>query len=61
MRCAATVTKQATYFRNRNHDPQDLQCNREAVKLGMCGQHYARAYAAHRRVLARILAIPPHD
>ena len=59
MRCSATVTKQATYFRNRHHDPADMRCTRDAVKHNLCGQHYRVARAAHDRVLARILAIPP--
>ena len=60
MRCSAEINRSSLRWRDRN-SPTDPQCQREAVKLGMCGQHYAVAYAAHRRVLARILAIPPRD
>ena len=58
MRCSVEVNKQALRIRDRE-SPTDPQCQREAVKRGLCGQHYAHAYRDHLRILARILAIPP--
>ena len=61
MRCSATIQTRAGQGFYRGKQDPDHQCKRQAVKLGMCGQHYAVAYAAHQRVLNRILAIPPRD
>lgn len=63
MRCTATVTEHALHLRSRDSE-QDPQCHRSAKIGGLCRQHaaaHAQAVAAHHRVLARILAIPPRD
>ena len=60
MRCQAEVSPSALRIRDRE-SPTEPQCQREAVRYGLCQQHYAPLRAEHDRVVARILAIPPRD
>lgn len=66
MRCTATVTGHSVDIRSWRDPDQTPQCRRQAVTEGLCSQHAQvverereRLRADHRRIVNRILEIPP--
>jgi hypothetical protein len=70
MKCSAPIRPSS--LRWRTGESPELSCQRQAVTDGLCSQHarverarrqieHDRLLADHRRIVQRIMEIPPRD